>query len=90
MVTALGPGRAALTISPAPHDVAVGAHFGFRATRPEPVASPAFSSKRMIHKPWGFSSRVPWAASAPALVALPLRMYSKQTAIIAPMIGPTR
>ena len=40
--------------------------------------------------PWGFSSRMPWAASAPALVALPLRMYSKPTAIIAPMIGPTR
>ena len=40
--------------------------------------------------PWGFSSRMPWAASAPALVGLPLRMYSKPTAIIAPMIGPTR
>ena len=28
---------------------------------------------------------MPWAASAPAFVGLPLRMYSKQTAIIAPM-----
>jgi len=40
--------------------------------------------------PWGFSSRIPWAASAPALVGLPLRMYSKPTAISAPMIGPKR
>ena len=45
---------------------------------------------RRCQIPWGFSSRTPWAASAPALVGLPLRMYSKPTAIIAPMIGPTR
>ena len=41
-------------------------------------------------RPSGFSSRIPWAASAPALVGLPLRIHSNPTATIAPMIGPTR
>ena len=52
----------------------------------EPSTQPSAPDQR----PSGSSSRTPWAASAPALVGLPLRMNSKPTAIIAPMIGPTR
>jgi hypothetical protein len=40
--------------------------------------------------PSGFASRMPWAASPPALVALPLRMKSNPTATMAPSSGPTR
>ena len=50
----------------------------------------AVSDRATPQMPRGSSSRIPWAASAPAVVGFPLRIHSKATATIAPAIGPTR
>jgi hypothetical protein len=59
------------------------------------AAAPATKAAVLVLIPVPYSSASagptpPWAASAPAAVARPFRMYSNPTAMVAPIIGPTR